>query len=130
MRWPLWRSVPHCPRSSRSIGSAHRWAVCRVRKATSTLLCVSDAPLDTDVRFDLQERVALALRRTVDLVDLRAASPVMAIQVIAKGVLLYDGDAGPRGHFEDFVYGAHARLNEERKGILDRIAAEGTVYGR
>lgn len=94
------------------------------------LAVLSEAPLDAVRRFDLQERVALALRRTVDLVDLRSASPVMAIQVIAKGMLLYDGDAGTRGRFEDYVYGAYARLNEERRGILDRIAVEGTVYGR
>lgn len=94
------------------------------------LAVLPEAPLNVSARFDLQERLAQALRRTVDLVDLRSASPVMAIQVIAKGVLLYDGDAGVRGRFEDRVYGAYARLNEERRGILDRIAAEGTVYGR
>ena len=94
------------------------------------LAVLSDIPIDAVARFDLQERLAVALRQTVDLVDLRKASPVMAIQVIAKGVLLYDNDAGTRGRFEDFVYGAYARLNEERRGILDRIGVEGTVYGR
>lgn len=94
------------------------------------LAVLAEAPLDAVLRFDLQERLAQALGRAVDLVDLRRASPVMAIQVIAKGLLLYDGDSGLRDRFEDFVYGAYARLNEERRGILDRIAAEGTVYGR
>lgn len=94
------------------------------------LAVLSDIPIDAVVRFDLQERLAVALRQTVDLVDLRSASPVMAIQVIAKGVLLYDNDTEVRGRFEDFVYGAYARLNEERRGILDRIGVEGTVYGR
>jgi Polymerase beta, Nucleotidyltransferase len=94
------------------------------------LAVLSAAPIDAVARFDLQERVALALRQPVGLVDLRSASPVMAIEVIAKGMLLYDGDADTRGRFEDFLYGAYARLNEERKGILDRIAVEGTVYGR
>jgi hypothetical protein len=28
------------------------------------------------------------------------------------------------------VYSAYARLNEERRAILERVAAEGTVYGR
>jgi predicted nucleotidyltransferase len=31
---------------------------------------------------------------------------------------------------EDLTYGVYARLNEERRGILERVAAEGTVYGR
>jgi hypothetical protein len=82
------------------------------------------------LRFDLQERLASAFGLSVDLVDLRAASPVMAIQVIGKGRLLLDNDASARGRFEDLTYGLYARLNEERRGILQRVAAEGTVYGR
>lgn len=86
-------------------------------------------PIPPARRFDLQEMVASAIGRNVDLIDLRGASPVLAMQVIANGQLLYDGDSQARGLFEDFAFGAYARLNEERRGILDRIAAEGTVYG-
>lgn len=91
---------------------------------------LATAPIDPLLRFDLQERLASALHQRVDLVDLRAASPVMAIQVIGKGRLLLDNDASARGRFEDLTYGVYARLNEERRGILQRVAAEGTVYGR
>jgi predicted nucleotidyltransferase len=93
------------------------------------LAVLTESPLDPVVRFDLQERLAVVLRQSIDLVDLRSASTVMAIQVIANALLLYDGHSGIRGDFEDSAYGAYARLNEERRGILDRIAAEGTVYG-
>lgn len=86
--------------------------------------------LDPLVRFDLQEQLALALRRSVDLVDLRAASPVMVMQVLATGRLLHDAAPEARGLFEDRSFGTYARLNEERRGILERVAAEGTVYGR
>ena len=81
-------------------------------------------------RFDVQEQLAARLGRDVDLVDLGAASPVMAIQAVARGQLIYDGDSTARGLFEDRTFGAYARLNEERRGILERVAAEGTVYGR
>ena len=87
-------------------------------------------PLDPMVRFDLQEQLASVVRRSVDLVDLRAASPVMAMQVLAAGELLHDSAPELRGSFEDRAYGTYARLNEERRGILERVAAEGTVYGR
>ena len=87
-------------------------------------------PLDPMVRFDLQEQLASVVRRSVDLVDLRAASPVMAMQVLAAGELLHDSAPDLRGLFEDRAYGTYARLNEERRGILERVAAEGTVYGR
>jgi predicted nucleotidyltransferase len=86
--------------------------------------------LPSVARFDLQERLAARLGRDVDLVDLAAASPVLAIQVVARGRLLHDGDSAARGRFEDLTFGAYARLNEERRGILERIATEGTVYGR
>ena len=86
--------------------------------------------LDPLLRFGLQERLASTLGRPVDLVDVRAASPVMAMQVVATGRLLLDADPEARGLFEDRTLGAYARLNEERRGILQRIATEGTVYGR
>ena len=94
------------------------------------LAVLASAPIDPLHRFDLQERLATALRQNVDLVDLHAASTVMAMQVIGKGRLLLDHDASARGCFEDLTYGMYARLNEERRGILERVAAEGTVYGR
>ena len=88
------------------------------------------ARLTAAQRFEAQEALAAKLGRDVDLVDLAAASTVMAMQVVATGQLLYEADAGARGRFEDYTFGAYARLNEERRGILDRVAAEGTVYGR
>lgn len=81
-------------------------------------------------RFDVQEQVAAEIGRDVDLVDLASASTVMAIQVITKGDLIYEGDSDARGRFEDLTFGAYARLNEERRAILERVASEGTVYGR
>lgn len=86
--------------------------------------------LRADTRWTLQERLADALHRPVDLVDLRQASTVMASQVVTTGQLLFDGDPSARGAFEDLVYTTYARLNEERRGILERVAAEGTVHGR
>ncbi len=91
---------------------------------------LADRPLDPRARFELQETLAIALRRSVDLVDLRSASTVMASQVVTTGIVIHDGAPHARGAFEDHVFSAYARLNEERRGILERIAAEGTVHGR
>ncbi len=85
--------------------------------------------LDAVARFELQDRLASVLRRPVDLVDLRAASTVMAMQVVGAGTVLYESDPAERARFEDLTFSLYARLNEERRGILDRIAREGTVYG-
>lgn len=86
--------------------------------------------LNSQSRFDLQEDLAARLGCDVDLVDLRQASTVFALQVITTGRVLLDLDSRARGLFEDFTFGRYARLNEERRGILERIAREGSVYGR
>jgi len=94
------------------------------------LAVLAPRPLGAATRFDLQERLADTLRRPVDLIDLRETSTVMAMQVVSTGVVIHEGDAAARGSFEDRTYSGYARLNEERRGILERIATEGTVYGR
>jgi predicted nucleotidyltransferase len=91
---------------------------------------LSQTRIPAALRFDVQEQLASQIGCDVDLIDLAAASPVMAIQAVALGQLLYDGDSSARGRFEDLTFGAYAGLNEERRSILERIAAEGTVYGR
>lgn len=94
------------------------------------LAVLARSALDPMVRFELQQDLALALASPVDLVDLRAASPVMAMQVLGRGRLIFDADPPARGAYEDLAYAKYARLNEERRGILERVSREGTVYGR
>jgi len=87
-------------------------------------------PLDAVERFDLQERLASALRRDVDLVDLRGVSTVMRMQVVSRGMLIFEGDRGQRQVFETHVFSSYARLNEERRALLDQIRSEGSIHGR
>jgi len=94
------------------------------------LAVLAARPLDPIARHELQEELASTLRTPVDLIDLRAVSPVMAVQVVSTGRVLHDRDPTARGHFEDLTFGTYARLNEERRAILERVASEGTVYGR
>jgi predicted nucleotidyltransferase len=87
-------------------------------------------PLDNRDRWDLQETLAVELRRDVDLVDLRAATTVMQVQVVSRGSVLAEWDRTAREQFEMQVYSAYALLNEERAGILDDVRARGRIYGR
>lgn len=80
-------------------------------------------------RFELQERLAARLRRDVDLIDLSRASTVMRMQVISTGLLLAAVDRQAQERFEDLTYSAYARLNEERREILEQVHREGRVYG-
>jgi len=77
-----------------------------------------------------REELAERLRRDVDLVDLFRASTVMRAQVVSTGRLLRDADPTFREHFETTAYSMYARLNEERRGILERIREEGRIHGR
>ena len=88
------------------------------------------APLEPSFRWDLQERLAVALHRPVDLVDLLQASTVMRMQVLESAILLFERDPASRLRFETAACSGYARLNEERRAILDQVRREGTVYGR
>lgn len=86
-------------------------------------------PLATEVRWNLQQELAIALHQDVDLVDLRSASTVMRFQVVSTGELLFEGDATKRAEFEMLTYSMYTRFNEERREILEQVRREGRVYG-
>lgn len=67
--------------------------------------------------------------RDVDLVDLRAASTVLRARVIAEGERLFCAAESLCAEFEDVAFSAYARLNEERRAILQDIQQRGSVYG-
>jgi len=77
----------------------------------------------------LAQQIAILFRRDVDLVDLARANTVFRLQVIAHGTRIYCADEAWVEPFEDLVFSAYARLNEERRGILQDIKERGSVYG-
>lgn len=84
--------------------------------------------LDPVERWEVQERLAQQLQRDVDLVDLRAATTVMRMEVVRTGQVLYSKPESARHWFEMHTLLAYALLNEERAGILADIEARGQVY--
>ncbi|GAB6066982.1 type II toxin-antitoxin system antitoxin [Methylothermus subterraneus] len=67
--------------------------------------------------------------RDVDLVDLRRAPTVLAMQVISSGRRLYCRDRFACELFETHVFSDYVDLNERRAGILQDIRQRGSVYG-
>lgn len=63
------------------------------------LAVLAPRPLDQLSRWRLQESIAAELGRDVDLVDLRAASTVMQVQVLDTGRVLFEADASSRALF-------------------------------
>ena len=85
-------------------------------------------PIPALRRFELAQELATQLHRDVDLVDLRSASTVMRMQVISTGECLFTVSDRLQGAFEDLVYSTYARLNEERREILNDVRTRGSVY--
>jgi predicted nucleotidyltransferase len=84
-------------------------------------------PLPERAVFDARIDLSDALGRDVDLVDVRRVPTTLRMQVITRGVRLQCSDELERGRFEDYVFASYARLNEERRGVLARIAVEGRI---
>jgi predicted nucleotidyltransferase len=73
--------------------------------------------LDSVARWQLQSKLAIALKNDVDLVDLLSASTVMQNQVIHHGICIYDA-ANYAALFEMQVMSMYQHLNDERADIL------------
>lgn len=86
-------------------------------------------PLPQADCWKLTEELAVIAGKDVDLIDLRSVSTVMRAQVVSSGRRLYCADPKRCAEFEDYVYSAYARLNEERRGILQAIHQRGAVHG-
>jgi len=91
---------------------------------------LTGTPVSPERWFVLQDALGVRLGQEVDLLDLAGASAVLAVQVIARGYLVWEAGGPKRAAFEARALGAYARLNEERRAILQRVAAERTIHGR
>lgn len=91
---------------------------------------LSAEPLLPTLRFEMQAELSVRLRSDVDVVDLRSASTVMRMQVVATGSVLYGEESEIRQRFEMQTLSAYALLNEERAAILDHVHRRGRIYGR
>lgn len=79
--------------------------------------------------WDLTQSIAIQIEQDVDLLDLKSVSTVMQMQVISTGERVFCGDFQYCEKFEDIVFSSYARLNEERREILEDIQTRGSIYG-
>lgn len=114
----LRESIPDC----QAIYSFGSWGTAAERADSDIDLAVLPLhPLDAVQRWELGQQLASLARRDVDLVDLLRASTVLRMQVVANGQRLYAADVNAVEQFEDTVFSSYARLNEERRDILDDV---------
>ncbi len=79
--------------------------------------------------WDLSGELADLVHRSVDLLDLRAASTVMQYQVITRGQRLWSVGL-PADLFECYVLSEKTALDTARAPLLADIQASGSIYGR
>ncbi len=67
------------------------------------------------------------LKKTVDLVNLRAVNTVFQNEIIQQGRILYQRNEYVVDVFEMQVISSYQKLNEERSGILETIVETGRI---
>jgi len=78
--------------------------------------------------FMIGQELAGLFCRDVDLVDLKLASTVFQARVITTGKVIYCNDDTRRMLFEMVTLKKYARLNEERRHIMDKLFERGLPH--
>jgi len=82
---------------------------------------LTDKQIDEYKLYMVSQQLADELKREVDIVDLRKASIVFKAEILRTGKLVYNSDSMIKMAFQLNVLKQYALLNEERKGIINRI---------
>lgn len=91
---------------------------------------LSEKESDLYVCFLTAQTLSEKIGVPVDLVDLQAASTVLRAQIMSTGKMIDVKDPLKKDKFHMYTYSQYARLNEERRPILERTAKEGKIFDR
>lgn len=78
--------------------------------------------------FLIAQELAGYLKREVDLVNLQEASTVFKAQIFTTGLVIYSKNDLLLKKQQMIALSMYARLNEERKEILEKIDQKGCIY--
>lgn len=78
----------------------------------------------------LANKLSLFLKQDVEIVNMKDISTVFAAQIVSTGEILYCKDDYLRQEYSMLTLKKYAKLNEERKVILDTIREDGSIYGK
>lgn len=103
----------------------------RLKKESDIDIAIlAEKRLDSIKRWEIAGMLADNLKKDVDLLDMNSVSTVMKARVVSRGLCIYESDKKKKDFFEMYTLSDYARLNEERKEIIERIKQEGVVYAR
>ncbi len=124
----LQKLQPYDPRLIYLFGSAARG---EMRKDSDYDLAVlTGKPFPSADKFQRGLDLGVILNRDVDLIDLRDASEAIKIQVIQSGTPLHVASPTEKAAFEMMAFSDYARLNEERRPVVNQIRESGRIYGQ
>lgn len=78
--------------------------------------------------FMLAQELSGMIGREIDLVDMDRASSVFRVQILGKGMTVYNSDDYKSSLFKIRALKDYAILNEERQCIIDKIKERGFAY--
>jgi uncharacterized protein len=78
--------------------------------------------------YILAQELADILKIEIDLVNLSTASTVFKAQIFTTGLIIYSKDDTLLKKQQMVALSMYAKLNEERKIILNKINESGTIY--
>lgn len=79
--------------------------------------------------FIISNQLSFKVKRDVQIVDLKKVDTVFASQIVGHREELYCEDETLKGNYNMRTFKEYAKLNEERKPILDAIERDGNIYG-
>lgn len=93
------------------------------------LAVLADQPLSFDELSRLTVELMRLTGREVDLNDMRRLPVTLRVQIVADGCRLFATDVGAADEYAARTLSDYARLNEERKFILEDVRRRGSIYG-
>lgn len=74
-------------------------------------------------------RLSFQVKRDIQIVNIKDIDTVFAAQIVGNREELYCEDAVLMANYNIRVFKDYAKLNEERKCILNTIERDGSIYG-
>ena len=89
----------------------------------------TDKEISSYELFTIANKLSFEIKRDVQIVDLKEVDTVFASQIVGNREELYSKDEKLRANYNIRVFKDYAKLNEERKIVLDAIERDGRIYG-
>ncbi|MCK4608528.1 MAG: nucleotidyltransferase domain-containing protein [Gammaproteobacteria bacterium] len=82
---------------------------------------------DKVVLWKLAQKIAVAISKDVDLIDLNAASTILRFQIINEGRRVYCNDNFKADFFENMIDSDYLDFSQRRAGLIKDIKARGRI---